>query len=201
MVILFLTNNSIAYDLSNWLALKEKVVIWESKLSQNIIDEFKPDFIISYNYKHIVPKDILDKFDRGNIINLHISLLPWNRGMYPNVWSFIDNTPKGVTIHIIDEGIDTGDILIQKEVYIDESMHTLRSSYELLHTEIQNLFKENWEYIKEGKLTPKPQVGEGSYHTKRDFERIRHILGDKGWDIPILEFKERIGRLRKCGLM
>ncbi|MCL0081308.1 hypothetical protein M1N64_03665 [Peptococcaceae bacterium] len=50
----------------------------------------------------------MDKF-QGRAINLHISFLPWNRGADPNFWSFIENAPVGVSIHYLDEGIDTGD--------------------------------------------------------------------------------------------
>ena len=48
------------------------------------------------------------------LINLHISYLPYNRGSYPNYWSFKENTPNGVSIHHIDDGIDTGPVLVQK---------------------------------------------------------------------------------------
>ena len=44
-----------------------------------------------------------------------MSYLPWNRGADPNFWSILEDTPKGVTIHIMDESIDTGDILYQKD--------------------------------------------------------------------------------------
>ena len=52
-------------------------------------------------------------------------------GQDPNLWSFIEDTPKGVTIHEIDEGIDTGDIIFQKEIVLN-SNETLASSYEKL---------------------------------------------------------------------
>ena len=94
---------------------------------------------------------------KNNIINLHISLLPWNRGAYPNVWSFLEDTPKGVTIYIIDEGVDTGSILAQEEIYIDENIETLRSSYEKLHREIQALFREKWVEIKNRSVKNIPQ--------------------------------------------
>lgn len=84
---------------------------------------------------------------QGQIFNLHISLLPYNRGASPNFFSFIENTPKGVTIHQIDEGLDTGPILAQKELFFDESKETFASSYEKLILEIQMLFKENWSSI------------------------------------------------------
>ena len=67
---------------------------------------------------------------------MHISYLPYNRGFYLNFWSFIDNTKKGVTIHYIDEGIDTGDIIFQKEVFSNEK------TYNKLKQEIEDFFIE-----------------------------------------------------------
>ena len=84
---------------------------------------------------------------QGQIFNLHISLLPYNREASPNFFSFIENTSKGVTIHQIDEGLDTGPILAQKRIIFDESKETFASSYEKLILEIQMLFKENWSSI------------------------------------------------------
>ena len=71
-----------------------------------------PKLIVSYNYKHIIQPEIIVLMN-GRLVNLHISYLPWNKGSDPNFWSFIDNTPKGVTIHKIDNHLDTGAILYQ----------------------------------------------------------------------------------------
>lgn len=124
------------------------------------------DFVISYGYRHIIKKEVIDRFP-SKIINLHISLLPWNRGADPNYWSWIDNTPKGVTIHQIDKGIDTGDILAQVEVPmgLDE---TLASSYERLKIGMEDLFKAAWKNIRRGKTIPQKQKGVGSYHRIKD---------------------------------
>ena len=61
----------------------------------------RADLIISFGYKKIINQNILNIVKRP-IINLHISYLPYNRGKYPNYWSFVNKTPKGVTIHEID---------------------------------------------------------------------------------------------------
>jgi methionyl-tRNA formyltransferase len=128
------------------------------------------DFIISYGYRHILKKDILDLFP-FRAINLHISFLPWNRGADPNYWSIVENTPKGVTIHYMDEGLDTGDIIDQVEVEFDDH-DTFATSYSKLHKEITNLFKKQWPYIKLGKCNRIKQKGKGSYHNSKDAPKI-----------------------------
>lgn len=158
MNILFLGGN-LAKELAEWLReQREEVIYREDRITIEDIKKINPDFVISYNYKFLVSKDIIE-FVKGNIINLHISFLPWNRGAHPNVWSFLEDTPTGVSIHYVDEGIDTGNIIVQKEVYIDEDKESLRSSYEKLHKELQELFKENWAKIKLNKIKAKKQVG------------------------------------------
>ena len=86
-------------------------VYFSSKqIKHNYLNKFK--IVVSYGYNHIIP----EKFITNNIYNLHISFLPYNRGAHPNFWSFIENTPSGVTIHKIDQGIDTGKIIFQKMI-------------------------------------------------------------------------------------
>lgn len=189
--ILFLTNNEQAHGLYAWIKTKEDITcnLLQEKIKLEILEEFNPDLIISYGYRYIIKNDVIERW-RGKIINLHISFLPWNKGADPNFWSFIENTPKGVTIHLIDEGIDTGDILFQKEVNFDDESETLSSSYNKLQDEIQNLFKENWNQIK--KLTFKPirQGEEGTIHYKKDFDKRSFLIKEKGWDITIKELKQ-----------
>lgn len=165
MKILFL-GGKLASDLADWLTSQgEEVIYREDKVTTDDVKKVSPDFIISYNYKYIISKEIIDCV-RGRAVNLHISLLPWNRGSHPNVWSFLGDTPKGVTIHYINEGIDTGDVILQKEVFIDENKETLKSSYEILHREIQALFKENWNKIKNAEIVSQKQMGGGTRTTR-----------------------------------
>lgn len=196
MKILFLGGN-IAKNLADWLICEgEDIIYEEEKVSNEQVKEIHPDFIVSYNYKYIISKVIIDCVN-GRAINLHISYLPWNRGSYPNVWSFLEETPKGVTIHYIDEGIDTGDILLQKEIIINEEKETLSSSYEILHREIQGLFKENWYRIKNNAIVPKTQPRSGSLHLKKDMVKFEKCLGETGWNILIKKFKEQYLQFRK----
>src|SRR5688500_18057136 len=118
MKILFLSNNSNTQTLQNWLVEQGVELISHQDQWISELDEANPDLIISYSYRHIIKKDVLAKYP-GKFINLHIAYLPFNRGADPNLWSVIEGTPSGVTIHVIDDGIDTGPIIAQRLVAID----------------------------------------------------------------------------------
>ncbi len=168
-----------------WLQERgEQVIQTEQKISKQYIKEKNITFIISYGYRYIISREILNLFN-NKAINLHISYLPYNRGSDPNFWSFIEKTPKGVTIHYLDEGVDTGDIIIQKEIEFDLNQETLATSYQKLHVLIQQLFKQNWENIKNGKCARKKQFGKGSVHTQKDKAPLDHLL-TYGWNTPVI---------------
>ncbi len=136
--------------LAEWLKAKNlEIICLDKKVGNEDILTYSPSLIISYNYRYIISRKIIELMN-GNIINLHISFLPWNRGANPNFWSFVEKTPKGVTIHKIDEGLDTGPIILQKEIEIDDRKNTFRSSYEVLHSIIQELFRKNYLDIMNG---------------------------------------------------
>lgn len=73
------------------------------------------DGAVSVFLGHLLSGEILDLFERG-VVNLHPALLPFNRGGFTNVWPLLDGSPAGVTLHLLDTGIDTGPILAQVEV-------------------------------------------------------------------------------------
>lgn len=188
--ILFATNNSNTEDLVQWLTERgEKVYRIENKLTVEMVEGLRPDFVVSFNYRHLISEQVLQALP-GRVINLHTSLLPYNRGASPNFFSFLEDTPKGVTIHLVDKGLDTGDILCQKELIFDEEKETFASSYEKLLREIKQLFKDNWEQIREGRLLPIKQKGCGTYHRRKDLETIRQRQPFE-WNETIAEFKKR----------
>jgi len=171
-------------------SFNDEIIQTIEPLTDEIIENV--DFIISYGYRHIIKKDIINKFP-DKIINLHMSYLPWNRGADPNLWSFLENTPKGVTIHFMDEGIDTGNIIIQKEIKYNFEVDTLKSTYEKLSKTIEELFKYNWEYIKKNVLISMPQLivyYESTFHNSKDKEKFEYLL-TAGWDTKI---KDIIGK-------
>ena len=91
----------------------------------------------------------------------------------------------------MDTGLDTGDILCQRELFFDEEKETFASTYDRLLEAAKELFQENWEAIKEGRLHPGKQ-GEGTYHKMRDLEEVRRQTPFE-WSDQIADFKRRYG--------
>ena len=162
------------------------VVECDKKIDVDFLREHAIGFAVSYRCPNIIRKPVID-YLQGKIINLHISLLPWNRGSDPNLWSFLEDTPKGVTIHWLDEGLDTGDVLAQKEIVFDDPNETLMTSYNKLNEAISTLFSEKWSGIKDGTVVGEKQFDGGSKHMLKDKEILLHLLDKNGWDTPVVE--------------
>lgn len=87
----------------------------------NFLKDKTIDVLVSVNYLFIIEKDLIDLPSKLTF-NVHGSLLPKYRGRTPHVWAIINNeTATGVTAHIIDEDCDTGDIIQQIQVPIEDS--------------------------------------------------------------------------------
>jgi methionyl-tRNA formyltransferase len=168
--------------------IDEEVVVLTEILTIESITALNPDFLISYGYRYIIKQNILDYFAPNRAINLHISYLPWNRGADPNLWSFIENTIKGVTIHYLDSGVDTGDIIAQHEVTMAD-YETLSTSYRRLHENIVALFKIYWKEIKSGKCPRMKQVGVGTFHKSREKDPYMKAL-THGFDTNVTDLKK-----------
>ncbi|UCG69079.1 MAG: methionyl-tRNA formyltransferase [Thermoplasmata archaeon] len=84
------------------------------------ISSLSPDLMISVGYMGILPKEIFSIPKKGTI-NLHAGLLPKYRGRGPITWALINDEKEiGVTVHFIDEGIDSGDIIYQDKIQITD---------------------------------------------------------------------------------
>jgi methionyl-tRNA formyltransferase len=190
MTILFLSNNPSSLRLVDVLRTQwgESVAHYEEPLSPEILRDSNPDWIVSYNYRHIVKRFVFETH-RHRVINLHISLLPHNRGADPNIWSFLDDTPKGVSIHEMDEGIDTGPILLQQEVVFDDSV-SLRSAYERLNDTIVHLFGANWDRIRTQQITAIPQPAGGRTHRRRELASLFPLLEQLNWNVTPAKLRE-----------
>ena len=153
----------------------------------SIKNAIKADLIISFGYKKIIKKNILQIVKRP-IINLHISFLPYNRGVHPNYWSFVENTPKGVTIHEIDHEIDRGQIIVREKInFKDFKKLTFKNTYDLLIWKIEELFIINFNKILKGNYETYRTDELGSFHTKSDLPK-----SFKNWRLNIYKYLKKL---------
>ena len=109
------------YSLKNGFKVYDPEKIKDNKEIIKNIKDINPDVICVVAYGKIIPKDILD-IPKYGCINVHPSLLPKYRGPAPIQWAILNGDKKtGVTTMYLDEGMDSGDIIIQKEIEINEN--------------------------------------------------------------------------------
>ena len=156
---------------------KEKIFEISDMKNENTYDFIKkadPDIILSIYWRYLLPEEIFS-YPKYGCINYHAAMLPYNRGKNPNVWPIIENTPAGVTLHYIDKGIDTGEIIAQKEVEV-EHIDTGESLYNKLNLAFEGLFSATWPKIRKNNIIPKKQLkGQGSFHTSKQFRELGEI--------------------------
>src|SRR5262249_26828523 len=137
-------------------------------MKEDEIVDTNADFIVSFGHDRIFTPSFVSMFP-NRIINIHISILPWNRGADPNFWSWFDRTKKGVTIHYIDHDVDTGDVLFQDHIdkFRDPKL-TLATTYAELMERAVKLFASSWPSIRRGSAHPIKQGEGGRAHKKSD---------------------------------
>ncbi len=123
---------------------------------QEKLRALQPELIVVVAYGQILPKSIL-KIPQYGAVNIHASLLPQYRGAAPIVWAILKGEKvTGVTTMFMDEGMDTGDILLQREIPIedDDTAETLQQRLALVGSQ---LFMETLEKMKAGNIRSMPQ--------------------------------------------
>lgn len=126
------------------------------------VADLRPDIVFSVYYRRILPERLLAVPRLGGV-NIHPSALPAYRGPTPTAWAILNGeTEFGITVHRMDEGIDTGDILIQERYPIgpDETGHELHVRAMGLGAD---LLRRHFDAIVNGDAQPHPQEGIGSY--------------------------------------
>jgi methionyl-tRNA formyltransferase len=154
----------------------------EEPLTTELIDELDPAMAVIHGYRLILRHPILDRLP-DRVVNLHISYLPYNRGADPNLWSLLEDTPAGVSIHYVDEGVDTGDVIAQRRIELGDD-ETLATSYAALQAAMLELFREHWPAIRDGRCERRPQTEPGTSHRIADRAAVEHLL-TSGWDTPV----------------
>jgi methionyl-tRNA formyltransferase len=153
----------------------------------------RSDFILSFGFREIISGNIIKKLKKP-IFNIHLSYLPFNRGAHPNFWSFMENTPAGVSIHKIDKGIDTGSIILRKKINFNiklKKFSTFKKTYNFLFLKAEQLFKKNFNKIYNNKCKKILNNHKGTFHYKKDLPNWL-----KNWNINISLAKKRFIKLK-----
>ena len=140
-------------------AVEKNIPVLQPEKIREIKDtllQLNPDLFCVVAYGKILPKDILDIPKKGSI-NVHGSLLPKYRGAAPIQWSVLNGDKKtGITTMYMDEGMDTGDMILQEEVEIGEN-ETTGELWERLSKIGANLLVETLKKIENGTAPRKKQ--------------------------------------------
>ncbi len=152
------------------IARTRQIPIWEvSRLAHaetvSTLTIYKPDMICVACFSLLIPPTIL-KLPRLGCLNVHPSLLPANRGPMPLFWTFREGcTTTGVTIHLMDEGMDSGDILAQETIVVPDGI-----SYDQLEVQCATqggklLARTVWDLYEERAVRIAQDEAKSSYHS------------------------------------
>lgn len=121
-----------------------------------LLESINPEVIIVVGYGRIIPPWMLSLPGRGNI-NLHGSLLPKYRGAAPIQWAIAEGeSMSGATTMLLNEGLDTGDIFLQRELTIEPDETAISYSRRLADVGAQ-LMIETLRGLQSGSITRQPQ--------------------------------------------
>lgn len=144
------------------------------------------DVVISGHCKQLFPSQLVSG---TRCINIHPGLNPHNRGWFPQVFSIINGKPLGATIHVIDEELDHGPILAQREVPVF-SWDTSLSAYQRVQEAEKKLIENCLLDVLFNRCSGS-EADSGNINLKRDFNALCELDLEE-----VLTMKEAIDRLR-----
>lgn len=106
------------------------------------------DYIICVHFPHVLPQQVLS-IPRIGAVNLHPAFLPYNRGWHTVSWALLEGTPIGATLHLMDQGVDAGDIIHQRRMEVSPA-DTADMLYGRLKQLELEVFKEAWPALASG---------------------------------------------------
>jgi len=169
-------------DVHDLTSKEIEILDYDSTTSRHLISvEF--DYLLLFSWRHILDSDLVKAAKKG-CVNLHYSLLPLHRGVYPINWSIIcGDEYTGVTFHFVNKSIDEGDIIAQRKINIEKN-DTVNSLLTKLDDLAFNLFEEIWP---ERDVWPdikiKQNISLSSYHSKKDFDKIGRLKFDETYTV------------------
>lgn len=142
------------------------------------IQNLAPDFLFSFSYSRILKGYILNQA-RCGAFNIHFARLPHYRGCLPIVYALANgDSLVGVTLHVMDEGIDTGDIVAQTLLPVEEG-DTAYTVYFKCVAAGASLLDQTLPDLMSGTYTRRPQnLAEGSYH--------KQVYPNDRWLSPVM---------------
>lgn len=177
------------------LATRAGLPVWQPEKCRDLafigtVQSAKPDVIVVAAYGQILPPALLAIPTYG-CVNVHASLLPRHRGAAPIQWALLEGDQKtGVTIMLMDIGLDTGPILAQRETPILESDDAVTLHDRLAEMGASLLVETLPEYVV-GRIMPSPQPAEGVTHARK----ITKEDGRIQWQQPAMAVWRRIRAL------
>jgi methionyl-tRNA formyltransferase len=182
----------ILYSPVKQLALSQSIPVWQPgslKRQENIdaLASFQADLYIVAAFGQILPQAVLD-LPRHGTLNIHASLLPKYRGVSPISESILHgDTETGITIMLIDAGVDTGPILLQRTIPIAEDDTTGSLTARLAVLGASALVEALPLWI-QGKITPQPQDDRFASHTRM----LRKEDGKIDWSLPAVALAREV---------
>jgi methionyl-tRNA formyltransferase len=143
------------------------------KESKKIVNKYR--FILYLHGRQIVPNEIIKKIKS---INIHPGYNPYNRGMFPHVFSIMNGLPAGATLHEMDEELDHGPIIAQTRIKVlpEDTSYTL---YKRCVKAELNLLEKNIESIINGNYKTYLPNKEGNMNMLKDYKLLSEIDLDK----------------------
>ena len=137
----------------------------------------EPDLCVICHFERLIKEPILS-LPKYGFINVHPSLLPYYRGMAPQHWPIINGEKEsGITCHYVDEGTDTGNIIVQRIVPLTDDMY-VSDLQRVWLKEYTTLVVEAIDRIKRDEPTREQRYLEGSYYGKLKEEQC--VINPKG---------------------
>lgn len=170
-VVSLLEDKNLDIPVLSWGEVLTKRATYKSKLDH-------PTLGVSALFGHVLPSELIASFS-GGIFNLHPSLLPYGRGADPIPWSIIDRQPQGISIHLIDRTLDTGDLVFQKEIMSRIDMNA-GEIYDLATSELFKAFSIHFPKWVSGEIESYPQgATSASFHRSSELNLMRVIDEDE----------------------
>lgn len=125
------------------------------------------DAVVCIHFPYLVPEPVLG-IARVGVLNLHPAYLPYNRGWHTPSWALLHGSPIGATLHLMDAGIDSGDVVHQRVLPVSpgDTADTLYARLKRLELEV---FREAWPALVDGtyRRTAQPE-GCSPGHRRQD---------------------------------